>query len=169
MVVRSGKKWRKVENVPDGHQGKPKPMLLTGTYPRTLDDKHRVTLPSRIREQLGKTEQLFLAQGMDQCLWLYDPPGLEKLAEKLDQVPATDSEARTFRRLFFAQMEAADLDKTGRLLIPERLIQFARLEREVVLLGVRDHLELWDAGRWNEYLNTNSPRFDAIAEATFRK
>src|SRR5438105_3072428 len=111
-------------------------MLLTGTHPRTLDDKHRLTLPSRIREQLGATKQLFVAQGLDQCLWIYDRAGLEKLAEKLDQISATDSEARTFRRLFFAQMEAADLDKTGRLLIPERLIQFAGLGHEIVLIGV---------------------------------
>jgi MraZ protein len=144
-------------------------MLLTGTHPRTLDDKHRLTLPSRIREQLGDTKQLFVAQGLDQCLWIYDRAGLEKLAEKLDQIPATDAEARTFRRLFFAQMEAADLDKNGRLLIPERLVQFAALEREVVLLGVRDHLELWNAGRWTEYANAQAPRYDAIAEATFRR
>lgn len=144
-------------------------MLLTGTHPRTLDDKHRLTLPSRIREQLGETRQLFLAQGLDQCLWIYDRAGLEKLAEKLDQIPATDTEARTFRRLFFAQMEAADLDKNGRLLIPERLVAFAGLEHEVVLLGVRDHMELWQAGRWNEFLTRNTPRYDAVAEATFRK
>lgn len=144
-------------------------MLLTGTYPRTLDEKHRLVLPSRIREQLGETKQLFVAQGLDQCLWVYDPPGLEKLSEKLDQVPATDAEARTFRRLFFAQMEAVDLDKNGRILLPDRLIQFARLERDVILLGVRDHLELWDAARWNEYLSANSPRYDASAEATFKK
>jgi len=144
-------------------------MLLTGTHPRTLDDKNRLTLPSRIREQLGETKQLFVAQGLDQCLWIYDRAGLEKLAEKMDQISATDGEARTFRRLFFAQMEAADLDKTGRVLIPERLVQFARLGHDVILIGVRDHLELWDAERWNEYVNGNAPRYDAVAEATFRK
>lgn len=144
-------------------------MLLTGTHPRTLDDKKRLTLPSRVREQLGETKQLFVAQGLDQCLWIYDRPGLEKLAEKLDQTPATDAEARTFRRLFFAQMEAVDLDKIGRVLIPERLIQFAALGHDVMLIGVRDHLELWDAGRWGEYLNMNSPRYDAVAEASFRR
>jgi MraZ protein len=144
-------------------------MLLTGTYPRTLDDKNRLALPSRIREQLAKARQLFVAQGLDQCLWVYDRAGLEKLAEKLDQVSATDGEVRTFRRLFFAQMEAVDLDKTGRVLIPERLVQFAGLGHEVVLIGVRDHLEVWDAGRWQQYLTANSPRYDAVAEASFRK
>src|SRR5262245_53140310 len=145
-------------------------MLLTGTHSRTLDDKKRLTLPKKLREQLGEaTEQLFIAQGLDQCLWIYDKVGLEQLAERLDQTPATDAEARVFRRLFFAQMEAADVDKAGRLLGPERLVAFAGLGHEVVLIGVRDHLELWDAQRWQQYLAQNSARFDAVAEASFRK
>lgn len=144
-------------------------MLLTGTHPRTFDEKHRLTLPSRVREQLGETKQLFVAQGLDTCLWIYDRGGLEKLAEKFDQIPATDAEARTFRRLFFAQMEAVDIDKNGRILVPDRLVQFAGLGRDVMLIGVRDHLELWDAARWQAYLDQHSPRYDAVAEASFRK
>ena len=145
-------------------------MLLTGTHPRTLDDKKRFTLPKKVREQLGEaTEQLFVAQGLDQCLWIYDKEGLERLSEKLDQTPATDAEARVFRRLFFAQMEAVDMDKVGRVLVPERLLEFAGLKHEVVLIGVRDHLELWDAERWQQYLGQNGPRFDAVAEASFQK
>jgi MraZ protein len=144
-------------------------MLLTGTHPRTLDDKKRLALPKRIREQLGEADQLFIAQGLDQCLWIYDRSGLERLADKLDQAPATDAEARVFRRLFFAQMEAVDVDKAGRLLIPDRLVEFAGLTHEVVLIGVRDHMQLWDAERWRAYLTENGPRFDAVAEASFRK
>ena len=144
-------------------------MLLTGTHPRTLDDKKRLTLPKRIREQLGDAAELFLAQGLDQCIWVYDKGGLEQLARKLDETPATDAEARVFRRLFFAQMEATDVDKAGRVLVPERLVAFAGLEHDVVLIGVRDHLELWDAERWRQYLGQNGPRFDAVAEASFRK
>ncbi|HWY87853.1 MAG TPA: division/cell wall cluster transcriptional repressor MraZ [Gemmataceae bacterium] len=145
-------------------------MLLTGTHLRTLDDKKRLTLPRKVREQLGEaTERLYLAQGLDQCLWIYDQGGLERLAEKLDQTPATDAEARVFRRLFFAQMEAVDMDKAGRVLVPERLLEFAGLKHEVVMIGVRDHLELWDADRWQQYLGKNGPRFDAVAEASFQK
>jgi MraZ protein len=145
-------------------------MLLTGTHPRTLDDKKRLTLPKKIRDQLGENiDQLFFAQGLDQCLWIYDQGGLERLAEKLDQTPATDGEARLFRRLFFAQMEAVDVDKAGRVLVPERLLEFAGAKSEVVLIGVRDHLEMWDTVRWQQYLGQNSSRFDAVAEASFRK
>jgi MraZ protein len=144
-------------------------MLLTGTYQRSLDDKNRLGLPKRLREQLGEPETLFVTPGPDQCLWLYTQEGLEQLAAKLDQSPATDAEARVFRRLYFAQTEAVDVDRTGRILISERLIQFGGLGREVVLIGVRDHLELWDAGRWQQYLTQNAPRFDAVAEGAFRK
>ena len=143
-------------------------MLLTGTHLRTLDDKKRMALPKRVREQIEEPETLFVTPGPDQCLWLYTQAGLEQLAEKLDRAPATDAEARVFRRLYFAQTEAVDVDRIGRILIPERLIQFAGLRHEVVLIGVRDHLELWDAQRWQRYLAANAPRFDAVAEGAFQ-
>jgi MraZ protein len=144
-------------------------MLLTGTYPRTLDDKKRLTFPRRIREQLEDPQTLFITPGPDQSLWLYTRESLDRLAEKLDQLPATDAEARVFRRLLFGQTEAVDVDKTGRLLIPERLLEFAGLGHEVVLIGVRDHLELWNTQRWQKYLSKHGPRFDAVAESAFRK
>jgi MraZ protein len=112
---------------------------------------------------------LFVTPGPDQCLWLYTHAGLEQLAEKLDRAPAADAEARVFRRLYFAQTEAVDLDRTGRILIPERLLRFAGVKHEAVLIGVRDHLELWDAQRWQQYLAQNAPRFDAVAEGAFQK
>jgi MraZ protein len=143
-------------------------MLLTGTYPRTRDDKNRLALPKRVREQLGETATLYVTPGPDQCLWLYTQDGLERLAQRLDQAPATDAEARVFRRLYFAQTEAVDVDRAGRILIPERLVPFAGLGHEVVLIGVRDHLEIWDAQRWQQYLTQNAPRFDAVAEGAFK-
>jgi MraZ protein len=144
-------------------------MLLTGTHARTFDDKKRLALPKRVRELLGEPTTLFVTPGPDQTLWLYTQSELERLAEKLDQAPATDAEARVFRRLYFAQAEAVDVDKAGRILVPERLMKFAGLDHDVVLLGVRDHLELWEANRWQQYVADNAPRFDAVAENAFRK
>ncbi len=144
-------------------------MLLTGTHPRTLDDKKRLTLPKRVREQVGEVAQLFVTPGPDQTLWVYTKDELERLSVKLDQTPATDAEARVFRRLFFAQMEEVDLDRSSRILIPDRLAQFAGLEHEVVLLGVRDHLELWNAQRWQSYMTEHGPKFDKVAEEAFQK
>jgi len=142
-------------------------MLLTGTYPRTLDDKKRLALPKRVRELLKEPAVLFVTPGPDQSLWVYTQEALERLAQKLDQAPAADAEARVFRRLYFAQTEAIDVDRSGRVLIPDRLLQFAALQHDVVMIGVRDHLELWDAERWQNYLAQNAPRFDSVAEAAF--
>ena len=144
-------------------------MLLTGNYPKTLDEKKRLGLPKKVREQMGDPETLFVTPGPDKCLWVYTKAGLERLAEKLGQTPSTDNEARVFGRLFFAQAEAADLDRAGRILISDRLMQFAELKHEVVLIGVRDHCEVWDAGRWQNYFTENAPRFDAVAEGAFQK
>ena len=144
-------------------------MLLTGTHPRTLDDKNRLALPKRVRELLGDPAALFVTPGPDQTLWVYAEGELETLAGRLDQAPATDGEARLFRRLYFAQTEQVDVDKSGRILVPERLGKFAGLHKEVVLIGVRDHLELWDAGRWQAYVDTNAARFDQAAEQAFTK
>lgn len=144
-------------------------MLLTGTYPRTLDDKKRLTFPKRVRELLDNPETLYITPGPDKSLWLYTQEGLEELSGKLDDVPATDAEARVFRRLYFAQTETVDMDGTGRVLIPDRLLQFAGLGHEVALIGVRDHLELWDANRWQQYEKKHAKRFDAVAERAFHK
>jgi MraZ protein len=142
-------------------------MLLTGTYPRTLDEKGRLALPKRLREVLAEPATLFVTPGPDQSLWLYTAAELERLASRLDEAPATDAEARVFRRLYFAQTEAVDLDKSGRMLVPERLAKFAGLGKEVVLIGVRDHLELWDAARWQAYVDDHAARFDSVAEKAF--
>jgi MraZ protein len=144
-------------------------MLLTGTHRRTLDDKKRLALPRRIREELGEPSTLYVTPGPDQCLWVFTQAEIERLASKLDEAPAADAEARVFRRLYFAQAETVDLDKAGRILVPERLMQFAGLAHDVVVIGVRNHLELWDAARWDDYVARHAPRFDAVAENAFRK
>jgi len=138
-------------------------MLLTGTHPRTLDDKKRLTLPKRVRELMGEPSLLFVTPGPDQSLWLFTQESLERQAEKLDQSTGGNGEMRNFRRLYFAQTEAVEVDRTGRVLVPDRLMQFARLGHEVVLLGVRDHLELWDAEHWRTFLEEQTPAFESFA------
>lgn len=138
-------------------------MLLTGTHPRTLDEKKRLILPKRVREQLGEPKLLYLTPGPEQSLWLYTRESLERQAEKFDQLPPADSEGRIFRRVYFAQTEEVEVDRAGRILLPDRLLQLATLERDVVLLGVRDHLELWDQQRWQAYVTTHTSNLDNLA------
>jgi MraZ protein len=144
-------------------------MLLTGTYPRTLDDKKRLVLPRRVREQMNMPGVLYVTPGPDQCLWVFTQEALDRLADKLDRSPETDADVRVYQRLFFARSEAVNVDRAGRILVPERSLQFAGLKHEVVLIGVRDHLEVWDVGRWEQYLAENASRFDAVAEGAFQK
>jgi MraZ protein len=135
-------------------------MLLTGTHPRTLDDKKRLALPRRVREQLHDPATLFVTPGPDQSLWLFTQEALERLADRLDQAGSPAAEAGAFRRLYFARTEAVDVDRSGRILVPDRLVQLAGLKHEVVLIGVRDHLELWDAERWQQYLEQHASRME---------
>ena len=103
-------------------------MLLTGTHPRTLDEKNRLTLPKRVREQLGDLAGLFVTPGLDQwdqCLWLFDRQGLEQLAAKVDEAPPSDVDVRLFRRLFFSRAEEVEIDASGRILIPDWLVSQA--------------------------------------------
>ncbi len=142
---------------PKAGPARPKPVLpLTGTYPANLDDKKTMTLPSAIREQLGSTDTVLVSPGSDQCLWLTNQAHLERLAQRLEQSPAREIDVRVFKRLYFAQTEKAPLSAEGRVTIPERLAQFAGLHQEVILVGIDDHFELWDAARWRQYTQQKS-------------
>jgi MraZ protein len=129
---------------------------LTGTYPANLDDKKAMTLPMAIRDQLSGAETLLVSPGPDQCLWLTNQAHLERLAQRLEQSPAREIDVRVFKRLYFAQTEKAPLSPEGRVTISDRLAQFAGLHQEVVLVGIDDHFELWDAGRWRSYTQQKS-------------
>ncbi len=134
-----------------------------------MDDKGRVVLPKKLRESLKDPAVLYVTPGPDHSLWVYTEVELELLAAKLDEAPATDAEARVFRRLYFAQTESVDIDKAGRFLIPERLSHFALLKKDVVLIGVRNHLEIWDSLHWETYVNQQAVHFDTVAEKAFAR
>jgi MraZ protein len=141
---------------PDAGPVKPKVLLpLTGTYPCNLDDKRLIALPKAIRDQLGG-DTVLISPGPDHCLWLTNQAHLDRLARRLEASPAREAEVRTFKRLYFAQTEKATLSGEGRVVIPERLAQFAGLHQEVVLVGIDDHFELWDVARWRAYTQAKS-------------
>lgn len=141
-------------------------MLLTGTFVRTLDEKLRVGLPRRLRDRLleGEEQGLYLAPGTDGCLALYNERVLAALAERVAIAAPNQQDVRAYGRLFYARAEPVELDGQGRLRIPAELARLAGLGTEVVLLGVQDHVEIWDRERWEEYLKAQQPRFDEVAE-----
>jgi division/cell wall cluster transcriptional repressor MraZ len=129
-------------------------MPLTGTFPIAIDDHKVMTLPSRILEQLGHCDTVLLSPGSDRCLWLTNQAHLDRLQAKLDRSPARESDVRGFKRLYYAQTVKVPV-KDGRLAISDKLAAFAGLGAEVVLVGIDDHFEIWDAARWRRYMQTN--------------
>ncbi|HKD36489.1 MAG TPA: division/cell wall cluster transcriptional repressor MraZ [Pirellulales bacterium] len=144
-------------------------MLLTGTFVRAIDEKLRLAIPKRIRDALsaGPQRVLYVAPGTDQSLAIYTEESLGQLADRLAAASPAGPDVRAFSRLFYAQAQPAELDGQGRIRIPPELAQLAGLSREAVLLGVQDHLELWDRSRWEAYLADRQTRYDEIAEAAF--
>ena len=144
-------------------------MTLSGTYTRSLDEKQRLAVPKRLCEDYQEPElkSFFVAPGTDKSLVLYSPAGFEKLARKTAKQSSNSVEVRNYKRLFYSRAERVELDAQGRIRIPERLVEFAGLSREVVLVGVHDHAEIWDAVAWDKFLNASGPAFDEMATRAF--
>lgn len=145
-------------------------MALTGTYSRTLDEKHRLTLPKRLRDQLGESDidRLFITPEPSKCLGVYAPKAFEALATRISQQSSNDAELRNFLRLFYARAEEVDLDKQGRVRLPERLMTYADLTPDVVLIGVQTRAEIWDRQRWESFLEEQGSHYDEIAARAFQ-
>ncbi len=122
-------------------------------YERQLDERGRIILPSKLREDICNT--VYITQSTsEECLHLYTEEEWEKVAEKVNQLPtATDRNAAAFVRLFFGKATSVTVDKQGRVPISKRLLEFAGLSKDVVLVGANTRLEIWDAVKWNEYQN----------------
>lgn len=144
-------------------------MVLTGTWQRTLDDKGRLAVPSSVRQDLGGDDlkTLFVAPWTERTLALFTSESFNTLAGRVGEKSAGKVDVRNYMRMFYARAERLDVDGQGRIRIPDRLKKSAQLEKEVVLLGVNDHLELWDAGRWETYEKSLESQFDQLVEQGF--
>jgi MraZ protein len=120
-------------------------------HPCNLDEKKGLVLPKSLLDQMGESDVVFLTPGADQSLWLTTVGGLEKLTDKLEKKTDSEEDGKVSRRHYFALTQRAAMDKAGRLVIPAALAAGADLKREIVLIGVGDHVELWDAPRWHKY------------------
>ncbi len=145
---------------------KAKTLPLTGTYQCSLDEKGRLTLPRALRDQLGGSETVLVSPGTDKCLWLTNSAHLERLDERLEQSHANENDVRVFKRLYYAQTEKLTVNGEGRVSIPDRMTQFAGLQQEVVLVGIDDHFEVWDASRWRSYTQQKSSARAAVSADT---
>lgn len=125
--------------------------FFVGEYERQIDDNGRIIIPSKLRKDIGETVYITRAPS-DKCLHLYTAEGWEEMSEKLRQLPtATDKNAAAFVRMFFGRASEVKVDKQGRVAITQRLIEYAGLSRDVVLVGTNTRFELWDGALWEEY------------------
>ena len=135
--------------------------MFMGEYNHTIDAKGRLIIPARFRELLG--EEFILTKGLDGCLSIYPMDAWKAFETKLRALPLTNKNARTFTRFFVAGATNYELDKQGRILVPQTLREFAGLEKEVVLTGNLDRIEIWSKEKWSE--NCNYDDMDNIAES----
>jgi MraZ protein len=145
-------------------------MPFTGTYLRSIDEKQRIAIPKSLRSELGDVRDgfLYVAPGTDGCVSIYTEREFTRLAEQLAVVPPAAENLRAFSRLFYGQAQRVPIDRQGRVRISGELASWAGLQRDAVLVGVREHLELWDRQRWDAYRAELQPRYDEIAAAAFR-
>ena len=139
-------------------------MALTGTYERTMDDKLRLAIPRQLRDGFRdeSSEELYLAPGNEGCLSVFSKAGFEVFATKMATVSTGRVQVRNFLRLYYSQAECVQVDKQSRIRIPDRLVKMAELKHNVVLIGVHDHVEIWDKERWDSFLSQNGSQFDAL-------
>ncbi len=124
--------------------------LFLGEYDHSLDDRGRVTLPRKIRQEIEERE-IILAKGFEPCIFGFDRESWEREAAKHLDTPVTDEEGRKIRRYMFAGAQKAEIDKLGRILLPAQLKEYASISREIMVIGAGDHFEVWERSRWETY------------------
>ena len=138
--------------------------LLTGEFRNTLDEKGRLSLPARMRSELPGIN-LVLTQGVDKCLWLFPPQQWQELSQKLmASTSLFQARSRLVQRRILAPAQEVEIDRLGRISIPQSLREWAGLSRECVILGISKYLEIWNAEEYKKYLDENKDEFLSAAE-----
>ena len=141
--------------------------MFYGQYEHAIDDKGRLTIPSKIREVLAELDngRGMMTRGLEGCIFLFGRGEWGKLQEKFNSLPTlSGANARAFVRVFTSGASEFDLDKQGRVPVPTVLREHAGIDREVVIIGARDHVEIWSRQRWADYLTRQTKVFEETAE-----
>lgn len=136
--------------------------MFFGEFEHALDAKGRLIIPAKFRELLGTS--FVITRGMDGCIFGYPASRWETLQAQLDDLPLTKKDARAFVRFFYAAAAECELDKQGRVMIPANLRQYAKLEKQCVIVGVSDRFEIWSAAKWHAFETETAANFDDLAE-----
>jgi len=136
--------------------------MLIGEFTHSLDDKNRISLPSRFRKEIGK--KIVATYGLEQCLFLYTLKEWQKISEEIAKLGMMRSDTREFNRFMFGGAVELEIDSLGRVLVPEHLRTFADLKEKCVFIGVHSRLEMWNEKRWAEYKKKAVSKADSLAE-----
>lgn len=136
--------------------------MFMGQFQHSLDQKGRLTIPSKFRELLGQS--FVLTKGLDACLFVYPKDEWSVLEQKLKTLPFTQKDARAFIRFFFAGAVETEMDKQGRVLIPPQLREHAHIGKDVVVIGVSNRAEIWSQEEWEAYSKEAAISYEDIAE-----
>jgi MraZ protein len=136
--------------------------MFRGEFQHSLDAKGRVIIPSRLRESLG--DRFVVTRGMDKCLFVYPAARWTRLEQQLSKQPFTRKDYRDFNRLFFSGAMEIEPDKQGRVLIPQYLREYAEIDKDVMIVGVADRVEIWDVAGWKKFFDETDKNYAALAE-----
>ncbi len=136
--------------------------IFTGEYQHTLDQKGRVIIPARLREGLG--DSFIITRGLDGCIFVYHRDEWSRIEQKVKELPLTRSDARAFARYLFSGAAEVEIDRQGRVLIPQGLRDYAAIEKEVMIIGVSNRVEVWSEEAWRKYTSADNLDFEAAAE-----
>jgi MraZ protein len=138
--------------------------MLLGEYQHSLDEKARLIIPAKFREDLG--ENFVITRGLDNCLFAYPLSQWKVIEEKVKELPTSQAETRAFVRMFFSGAVEVELDKQGRIVIPQSLREHARIDRDTYVIGVSTKVEIWAKEIWDNYANQAEQSYEEIAAIT---
>lgn len=136
--------------------------MFMGEYKHNVDAKGRMIVPAKFREGLG--DKFVVTRGLDKCLFAYPMDEWSIIEEKLKELPLTKKNARAFTRFFFSGAVECEVDKQGRINIPQTLRTYAALDKECTVIGVSERVEIWASAQWEEYVEDSEESFAEIAE-----
>ncbi len=138
--------------------------MFIGEYHHSLDNKGRIIIPSKLREDLGNN--FITTRGLEGCLYIYPETNWNLIISKYKELPDT-KDKRYFMRIFLSGASASELDQQGRVNIPSPLIDYAKLEKDCLIIGVDDHLEIWSQTEWENFISNNEEKFSDLADTLF--
>ena len=122
--------------------------MFFGEFEHSIDSKGRLTIPARFKEALAGG--IVVTRGLDGCLWAFTRDEWKKISEKIASLTVTNVEARRFTRFMFSSASESIPDRNGRIIIPQKLMEYAQIDREVIVAGIMNKIEIWNPARWNE-------------------